>query len=89
LGGDWANPLQGHATAAPPNSVMKWRRFTQSPRRRWHKRVGGSQIDYQHEFRGRLHRQVGRLRVSAHHPTGREIERSELKRAFCSSVSDW
>src|SRR5215468_7646312 len=28
LGGDWANPLRGHATAAPPSNVMNWRRLT-------------------------------------------------------------
>jgi hypothetical protein len=27
LGGDWANPLQGHAAAAPPSSVINSRRF--------------------------------------------------------------
>jgi hypothetical protein len=30
LGGDWANPLQGHADAAPPSSVMNERRLIRS-----------------------------------------------------------
>src|SRR5262245_32576247 len=33
--GSWPRAASGHATAAPPTSVMKSRRFTRSPRRRW------------------------------------------------------
>jgi hypothetical protein len=33
FGGDWANPLQGHAIAALPRSAMKLRRLMQMARR--------------------------------------------------------
>ena len=33
FGGDWANPLQGHAIAALPRSAMKLRRLMQIARR--------------------------------------------------------
>jgi hypothetical protein len=31
LGGCWASAAHGHAAAAPPSSVMNWRRLIRSP----------------------------------------------------------
>src|SRR5262249_19643368 len=53
-----ARPATGHATAAPPSSVMNWRLLTRSPRRRHlqrerhlqAERLSGLEIDDQLEF---------------------------------------